>query len=318
MKILAGIDEAGLGPTLGPMVTACTAFRVPDAWEPSTPWTVLTGLVTGTPSKRATIPCIADSKAVHAKLGMPGLERGILAFIPTEGLHTRADVADRMAPDTARERASYPWYTMEAEPSALDPEALDAARSASRAISDCLAAHGAAFEWLRALPLYEEAMNDAFASGLNKSDATIRQTGRCLRHLADTFPTASIDVTIDRQGGRAFYHPFLMRLFPGDWIDIGEETPKSSSYRIRRPEGELRIEFRVKADATAAAVALASMGAKWLREWHMARFNAWFAARVPELRPTAGYPEDAKRFLADIAPLLADCSIPARRLIRER
>jgi hypothetical protein len=32
----------------------------------------------------------------------------------------------------------------------------------------------------------------------------------------------------------------------------------------------------------------------------MHAFNAWFAERIPSLQPTAGYPEDAVRWLADV------------------
>ena len=42
--------------------------------------------------------------------------------------------------------------------------------------------------------------------------------------------------------------------------------------------------------------ALASMTAKYLRELSMRAFNEFWCARVPGLRPTAGYPGDAPRF----------------------
>jgi hypothetical protein len=48
----------------------------------------------------------------------------------------------------------------------------------------------------------------------------------------------------------------------------------------------------------------------------MARFNRWFCARKPGLAPTAGYPEDARRWLADAASVLPDAVRSA--LVRER
>jgi len=48
-------------------------------------------------------------------------------------------------------------------------------------------------------------------------------------------------------------------------------------------------------------VALASMLAKYIRETCMEMFNIWWAARVPGIRRTAGYPLDARRFREEIA-----------------
>ena len=73
----------------------------------------------------------------------------------------------------------------------------------------------------------------------------------------------------------------------------------------------MRIDFKVKADDSRTPVALASVAAKTARELFMERFNAWFAARKPGLAPTAGYPVDARRFLADIDDLSGE--LPADR-----
>ena len=49
--------------------------------------------------------------------------------------------------------------------------------------------------------------------------------------------------------------------------------------------------------------ALASMTAKYVRELAMIAFNAFWINHLPNLRPTAGYPLDAKRFRKAIAPV---------------
>ena len=48
---------------------------------------------------------------------------------------------------------------------------------------------------------------------------------------------------------------------------------------------------------------------KLVRELAMARFNRYWAGRVPELRPTAGYVQDARRWLGDVRGVLT----PAER-----
>ena len=65
-------------------------------------------------------------------------------------------------------------------------------------------------------------------------------------------------------------------------------------------------------------VALASMLAKYIREAVMQRFNAYWCARMPELRPTAGYYGDARRFLADIQPLIASAEVAPEQFVRSR
>ncbi len=55
-----------------------------------------------------------------------------------------------------------------------------------------------------------------------------------------------------------------------------------------------------RADAGDGLVALASIVSKTVRELWMDIFNAYWQARVPGLRPTAGYHVDAIRFRRDI------------------
>ena len=64
--------------------------------------------------------------------------------------------------------------------------------------------------------------------------------------------------------------------------------------------------------------ALASMVAKYHRELAMRAFNAFWQKHVPDLRPTAGYPVDAKRFQAEIAPRQRQLGIAEADLWRRR
>jgi hypothetical protein len=64
--------------------------------------------------------------------------------------------------------------------------------------------------------------------------------------------------------------------------------------------------------------ALASMTAKYLRELSMRAFNEFWCARVPGLRPTAGYPTDAPRFKREIDALQRELAIDDHVLWRNR
>ena len=61
------------------------------------------------------------------------------------------------------------------------------------------------------------------------------------------------------------------------------------------------------------------MTCKYLRELFMDRLNAFFRDRVSaELKPTAGYPGDAERFIRSIEGALPALGIHRSRLIRVR
>jgi hypothetical protein len=50
----------------------------------------------------------------------------------------------------------------------------------------------------------------------------------------------------------------------------------------------------------------------------MGLFNAWWAARVKDLKPTAGYGPDGRRFWRDIASAARRLGVPAASVRRLR
>jgi hypothetical protein len=120
--------------------------------------------------------------------------------------------------------------------------------------------------------------------------------------------------TFDKHGGRNRYGALLQEHFPEGWIETRDEARAASHYR----QGErLTFTFRTKGEAE-LPVALASMTAKLLRELSMKAFNAYWATQVPGIKPTAGYPLDAKRFKAAIAAKQAELGIDDDCLWRNR
>ncbi len=88
------------------------------------------------------------------------------------------------------------------------------------------------------------------------------------------------------------------------------------SHFLQDGERELTISFAREADARHLPVALASMTAKYVRELHMARMNRFFVGHQPELKPTAGYVEDGRRYVKDIEPLITKLEIGRKSLVR--
>ena len=110
---------------------------------------------------------------------------------------------------------------------------------------------------------------------------------------------------MDRHGARKDYTAYLSNLFPFAQLDACRAPRDESRYRVQLPGRELLFRFVTKGDRASLAVGWASMAAKLTRELFMRCFNEWFAARDPQLRPTAGYWSDGRRFLDDAAPIIA-------------
>ena len=78
------------------------------------------------------------------------------------------------------------------------------------------------------------------------------------------------------------------------------------------------VRFEVEADGAFPQVGLASMLAKYLREAFMALFNEHFRRICPDVAPTAGYTQDARRWLDETRALRASHGIPDSDLVRTR
>lgn len=298
--ILAGIDEAGLGPVLGPLVTACAALRVPANWTPSTPWEALAPAV-GRKARRGGPPAVADSKEAYTAGGLPALEATLAAFCAALG---------QPAPTPSRRSAPLP------PPHPCYAESRPSLPPAGPEVPAALHSAGAAMVRLETAPLHETGFNALIAAGMNKNELLLSRTALHITSLAEDYADEQMLIVVDKQGGRGRYLPFLTALFGGSWIDTLTEGLEESAYRVRRQGADITLRFCARADKHSFPTALASMAAKHAREQAMAQLNAWFGARVPGLAPTAGYPADAKRWLAALQPAPDSLMLPL--VIRQR
>ena len=117
-----------------------------------------------------------------------------------------------------------------------------------------------------------------------------------------------VEVFCDRQGGRKNYLPVLLQALPNEWFVETSRTSTRCSYRnTSAPSRE--FHFTVGGDRF-GPTALASMLAKYLRERFMQSFNTFWQQQLPNLRATAGYPLDAKRFRDEIKATALALQIP--------
>ncbi|MCX7430466.1 MAG: hypothetical protein NTY17_05620 [Planctomycetia bacterium] len=323
MTLLIGTDEAGYGPNLGPLVVAATAWRVDTPAEDAE--TVLTTAMlevdAATGAGRGT-PLWADSKQIYrGGAGFDRLERGVLI-----GLKLASDalpgswteLAERVGPISPRNGCRDEWQDL--APLTVPREA-DAAECIDRAtaVRDLLACRGVVLERVACRGIYPDEFNRLLNDGLNKSDILSAATLDLAATLRAVAPDEPAIIWCDRHGGRKRYGGLVARHFDATLVQPLEETPARSAYLVpagdRPPTQACRIEFCVGGESR-APVALASMAAKYVRELSMHAFNTFWAARVPGLRPTAGYPTDAQRWRGDAAAAIQQARFAADDLWR--
>lgn len=105
---------------------------------------------------------------------------------------------------------------------------------------------------------------------------------------------------VDKHGGRNAYSAQISQALPDGVVWAELEGMARSKYRVEGLTREVRLTFQPRADSEHFSVALASMVSKYLRETLMREFNRFWLEQVPGLKPTAGYPSDAGRFLEGI------------------
>lgn len=305
----AGIDEAGYGPLLGPLCVGLAVFRV-AGWKPGEPapdlWDRLGPAVVRTP-KDAAKGGIAVGDSKKLKLANSGatrhplthLERGVLAMLgagPDACPDCDAGLFERLGVDLGG-RA---WYGGDPCPlpcsttgAMLRIDAAQLRKSMRKAGVELVALRVMTVDELVFNRMLDEHGSKAavVAAGL---EAHLRGALGCLTKRGDR-----LRVVADRQGGRTHYGEILARVFGS--VEAEEESPRASRYRVDRHHG---VILHPEAEESHLPVALASMAAKLVRELAMARFNRYWSARMPDLKPTAGYTQDARRWLGDVDRVL--------------
>jgi hypothetical protein len=326
--VIAGIDEAGYGPMLGPLVVGCCAFEVPDAAEGFDPaaelpcvWKRLGKLVSRSRSKNGRKIHVNDSKLVYSPgIGLKELERSVLAMLTT--LRGHVDGLDAVlrhaAPQAVPDFAEYSWYAPPAgEPFPIEADGTSV-RLFAKGLAELMGRTQTRLVHLEAQVICERQLNRMFDATRNKASALFSIAARHLDHLLRMHGRRNLVIYCDRQGGREHYGS-LLRLMFDEWsLEITREQDGFSDYRLRRGESVVRIVFCEKAEERCLPVALASMLSKYLREALMHRFNAYWRQFCPDVAPTAGYYGDGARFLSEIDAKRRELNVPDDALIRSR
>lgn len=328
MPWLIGIDEAGYGPNLGPLVMTAVACRVPlkqngNLWRP------LRRAV-----RRAAEPeddrlCVDDSKLVFSQTrGLHELEKSVLAALrsarvsadPVPEGETRPSLREflaRVSPDSCEELSSEPWYV---GTTALPLECeSDPVGTAAQRFHEACADRGIAWGLVRSVIVCPSRFNDLVDRWGSKGAVLglgLVELLRAARRPDDG--DEPITFAVDKHGGRNTYSAVLQHALDDGMVLARQETARRSRYEVIGLDRPVTITFEPRADAGHFCVALASMISKYLREALMHEFNQFWQKHVPDIKPTAGYPGDSRRFFDEIRPVLPRLGIREKALWRER
>jgi len=322
--LLIGIDEAGYGPILGPLVVAGVMLRCPGEPDPGRLWRDLADVIAERPRKRDPRLTVCDSKKLSSRPdGLLLLERAGLVATALAGLRIERwrGLLRGLDADVVEPLQACPWYRDEdpALPMACDSSELSLHVAA---IGSAMRRQGWSVEAVAATILPANRYNALLARCGNKAvvlwSATVWALGRLLRDAADRARDEPVTVVLDRQGGRTNYRAAVQRAF--DPVDLAElqRSPACSRYRMILGGQTVELAFLKDADAVSAPTAWASIVAKYTRETCMRMLNRWWTERVEGLKPTAGYLPDGRRFARQIAEHFGRLSLSADLVIRRR
>ena len=322
MAIIVGIDEAGLGPVLGPLVVSAAAISVPDELVEVPMWRLLAGAVARKAGRRAGAIAVDDSKKLYGSRkagGVMHLERGVLAMLAAGGQQAGSlrQLLAAVAPETTADLAHYPWYVDADMPLPAAAGATDVAL-AGNAVRSAMSASGMAMIGMRAEIVFAGQFNQLISATRNKATTVFGITCRLIARALRKATEQRVLICIDRQGGRTRYLPALQRAFDGASFKILDESDTLSAYSVGSNGREAEIRFSVGADNSHLPAALASMLSKYLRELFMTAFNEFWNGHLPQLKRTAGYYTDGRRFYRDIQPAMRQLGIDHGLIYRSR
>ncbi|WP_337175308.1 hypothetical protein [Paludisphaera sp.] len=324
-----GIDEAGYGPNLGPLVMAAVVAESAepgrrDLDPPRSLWDDLAASVCRAAGRAGERFAVDDSKAVlKGGKGRGALLGSCLALLDAVGRPLPESPAGLVASLPARDPDHAElsrWLDADHDPPGWPSPGWIEDLRPRLARRPFAPASGA---W-RVVEVHVEVVGpERFNAGLARHPTKAGVHFEAFAHLLSAVWDRARDgrptlVRGDKHGGRHFYLGPLSEAFPESWIDRGPEGPALSEYVLREPGRELTLRLTPRADADDALVALASIAAKSARECWMDVFNAFWARRVPGLKPSAGYPVDASRFRRDVEATAANLGIDPRLWWRER
>ena len=315
MPYLIGTDEAGYGPNLGPLTVTGTLWKVSDVSVDL--YQALSESVRQTPKGEGIF--IADSKRVYKSGSIEKLETSVLSSIfsltgrvPSNWLQ----LLEMICPTEFIDQIPNQTWLAGRElklPLKSDVEKIKRLGQAFR--HEATQASVELLE-IQCAPIFPPQFNSQVEALGNKatllSSETLKIVERLKRQTDD-----DLEIGCDKHGGRSKYSGLIQQFLTNEFVMIGNESIEVSDYSFREGDRDVVVRFQAKGESF-LPTALASLVSKYLREVIMRIWNEFWQLQIPGLRPTKGYPVDAKRFKSDIAQVQAELGIEDSLIWRSR
>lgn len=317
MAIIVGIDEAGYGPMLGPLVVTSSVFNMPDSCKNHL-WELLQDIVSCEISRCNDKIVVTDSKKVYsASKGLRQLEEAVLSFMyclkgTIDSFKVLLKTFSAIKDDNLD---IYPWHCKKDISIPIASNSDSISRYANR-LAGTLRKNGIGLIDIASIPISVYNFNKEIDRIGNKAVLLFNKCAGLLLDIWDRFGETTPMVYIDKHGGRDRYLPLLCPLFEDSFIRIHKEGDSESVYEVIGNKKSMFISFIQGSETKHFPIALSSMCSKYIREIYIMLFNLFWQEKVPNIMPTAGYYQDAKRFLAQIADVRGELGIKDELIIR--
>ncbi|MBI5778319.1 MAG: hypothetical protein HZA49_02560 [Planctomycetes bacterium] len=301
---LVGIDEAGYGPQLGPLVVSAVVLELPNDLLIKHPlprikclWKILSNIISERKCPAKITVC--DSKALYTPArGLKELEKTALVF----------------------RRLIKPNYRCHGKlnlPLSADNTEI---KSLTKLLRTEFNHNSIRFRDAQVSIIEPADFNDGIQRLQNKADFLWEISGNLIKHCIDKYSHDNILVVrAGKQGGRNYYFPHLQRLFTDKTVRPVMQGFNNSSYTIgSKSQVTAVVSFIKDGDASEFVIALASIFSKYYRELAMFQLNRLFQSHIPSLKPTSGYHTDSRRFIQAVNPLFNQLNLDRNNFIRIR
>ncbi|MDR4505979.1 MAG: hypothetical protein MRK01_14495 [Candidatus Scalindua sp.] len=303
MAIIAGIDEAGYGPRIGPLVLTSVVMELPHWCDHDTNiWQLLGGAISDKVQNRGNRIVVNDSKKTYSqRSGLRILEETVLSFIWSKNWKvTRfSDLLKLLSNLDSSVLDKYPWYKGK-DINLPVASSVSKIVQCAEMINSSASLQNILLREVKTIFLCVHEINRQIECTRNKAILLFNNSLQHMKEIFHCFGEKDPRVLIDKHGGRNYYHQLLTTGFQGHTVNVISEGNSISAYRILNETKSMNVSFIKGADSKHFPTALASMFSKYIRELFIRLFNIYWQEQVKELKPTAGYPEDAERFLSQI------------------